>query len=513
MQAEPRLAAGPSATTALHEPFTVTVIGGGFSGSAVALQLLPRLAYGERLALIERHSRWGRGVAYGTRCGSHWLNVPAGRLGWDPADEAGFVRWLEQEQAGYGPADFVPRMRMGDYLAAQVQAAVERARSRGVRVLRLQTEVLAGDWQPQAQPQAPFHLQLADGQTLRSTQVVLATGHTALSCPRLPGADWEQAGLIADPWRPGALAGLPEDGEVLVLGTGLTAVDMVTSLQDRGHTGRVTLMSRRGLMPQAHRSLEARPAPSVSPLADLGAVRPRPRALVRAWRGWVAGARAEGRDWRDVMASLRACTPTLWERMDDTARRQCLRHLLPWWDTHRHRIAPGIDRRLSAALQAGQVAVAAGRITSLRPAPAGGWWVDWQPRGGGPQQQQHVAAVLNCTGGSTGLASAREPLLAAWRRQGLLSPDPLDLGLATDAHRRPLNAQGEATPGLYYVGPMLKARHWEAIAIPELRGHALAVAEAVSHAVAQQRAAALAGAAEPTQDSAGPMLGLAQAPC
>jgi uncharacterized NAD(P)/FAD-binding protein YdhS len=470
--------------SALSTPVSVAVIGAGFSGTAVALQLLRRLRYGDRLLLLEQGARFGRGLAYGTRSGSHWLNVPAGRLGWDPDDEGGFVRWLQQRDSGFGPADFVPRMMLGDYLAASLQEACEHARSRGVTVLRLQAAVVDGQRQAQG-----IRLRLADGAEVLAHQVVLATGHVQLALPPLTGARWGEPGLVGNPWAADALADLPEDGDVLVLGSGLTAVDMVTWLQDRGHAGRVWLMSRRGLLPQAHRTLEARPQVGLSPVHELGTGW-RLRDLVRALRGWASQAQAEGRDWRDVMASLRSCTPALWQALSEDDRRRFLRHLTPWWDTHRHRLAPGIHRRLSAAITAGQVEVAAGRVQRIEPAARGGWQVFWQARGDTALRRREVAAVLNCTGATTGLARTQVPLLAAWRDQGWLCADALDLGLRVDAQHRPLARDGQAQGGLYYVGPMLKAQHWEAIAIPELRRHAAEVAQVVAESITRPALAA-----------------------
>lgn len=470
--------------SALSTPVSVAIVGAGFSGTAVALNLLPMLGYGDRLLLLEQGARFGRGLAYGTRSGSHWLNVPAGRLGWDPADEGGFARWLAQRDAGYGQADFVPRMILGDYLAASLQEAAELARSRGVSVLRLQAQVLDARCHD-----GLHHLSLADGTQVAARQLVLATGHVNLALPGLKGARWGEPGLIGDPWAPEALTDLPEEGDVLVLGAGLTAIDMVTWLQDRGHQGRVLLMSRRGLLPQAHRSLEARPRPGLSPVHELGE-QWRLRDLVRALRGWCREAQAEGRDWRDVMASLRACTPALWQGLSPADRSQFLRHLTPWWDTHRHRLAPGIHRRLSAALGAGQVELLAGRVKQVKSADGGRWQVQWQPRGAAACEQREVAAILNCTGASTGLSRSTVPLLASLRQQGRLCADPLELGLLVDQQHRPLDRQGQPAEGLFYVGPMLKAQWWEAIAIPELRVHAREVARSVAAAMVRPAMAA-----------------------
>ncbi|HJV70387.1 FAD/NAD(P)-binding protein [Ideonella sp.] len=464
------------------EPACVAVVGLGFSGTAVAIHLMRGLPRGSRLLLIEPAARRARGLAYGTRCASHWLNVPAGRLGLEPAHEAGFIDWLQRRYGAYSAAEFVPRMLLGDYLAEALAEAEQRAHSRGVQVQTLAAGVRAIE--PAAE--GAMRLALDDGSTCLAERVVLATGHLAPEAPRLPdvpGAPpWGTPGLIDRPWDDAALAALPEDGDLLLLGSGLSAIDLLTWLQDRGHAGRVTMLSRRGLLPQPHRSLEARPRPGLWPLQAL-ADAPGLRVMLRSVRRWAAEARAEGRDWRDVMASLRASTPALWQRLTLRERRQFLRHLQPWWDTHRHRLAPGIQHRLQAALRTGQAEVQAGRLQAIVPAPGGGFEVRWRPRGAeaGVQAQRRVAAVVNCTGPSARVghapATVAGALLASLQAQGRLMVDELGLGLKVDAAHRLLDARGQPQPGLYYVGPMLKAQHWEAIAIPELRVHAQAVAE------------------------------------
>ncbi|WP_374565064.1 FAD/NAD(P)-binding protein [Ideonella sp.] len=463
----------------------VAVVGLGFSGAATAMQLMRQLPRGARLLLIEPDARRARGLAYGTRCASHWLNVPAGRLGWDADNEAGFIDWLCAQYGAYSASDFVPRMLLGNYLTQALAAAEQVATARGVQVQTVTDRVSALE----RTARGGSLLRLAGGGVCRADVVVLATGHLAPESPRIAGAPaWGSPGLIDQPWDDAALAALPEDGEVLLLGSGLSAIDMLTWLQDRGHAGRVTMLSRRGLLPQPHRSLEARPRPGLVPSQALADARGLV-GMLRAVRGWAALAQAEGHDWRDVMANLRACTPRLWQRLSARERRQFLRHLQPWWDTHRHRLAPGIHTRLQAALRAGQVELHAGRLQAITPCPDGRLDLAWRPRGAaaGVLERRHVAAIVNCTGPSARVGHAAQTppgsLLAALQARGRLAVDAMGLGLRVDDRHRLLDAQGRPQAGLHYVGPMLKAQFWEAVAIPELRVHARSVAEQVVRAL------------------------------
>jgi uncharacterized NAD(P)/FAD-binding protein YdhS len=449
----------------------VAIVGGGFSGAAVAFHLLREASAGIEIVLVEPAARIGLGLAYSTPSDSHRLNVPAGRLGLDAGHESGFVDWLEQRGRPAAPSDFLPRRWLGDYVESVLEGAVAQARA---RYRRVQSHVDAID-----RDDSRFALRLSDGSALDADQVVLATGHLPTAPPPVSGTvGWADAGMVADPWRRDALADLPPSRDVLLVGSGLTAIDVLSQLRDDGHRGRIHLLSRRGLLPQPHRLNETRPPLGASGLAELGD-EPTLRRIVRALRAGIEAATAVGGDWRDVMAGLRPSTPRLWQGLAEPDRRRFLRHLRPFWDTHRHRLAPAIHSRLQSLLAQGHVGVHAARLLAIDRRDDGQLAVLWRARGDASASRWIVARVVNCTGPAADLARARGSLLARLRDDGLLSADALGQGLRVDAALRPVGANGQATDGLYYVGPMLKATRWEATAVPELRVHARDVARTI----------------------------------
>ena len=103
--------------------------------------------------------------------------------------------------------------------------------------------------------------------------------------------------------------------------------------------------------------------------------------------------------------------------------------------------------------------------------------IDIRQRGSGQTRTLLVRAVVNCTGPNYDITRIDTALIARLREEGYLRQDPLKLGFEVDAEYRVLDHAGQAAPDLFYVGPMLKARYWEAIAVPELRVHAKRLAE------------------------------------
>ena len=102
----------------------ITIIGGGASGTLLALNLL-KYEGDERLEvnLVEKRPHIGRGVAFSTEQDVHLLNVPAAKMGAYPDDVEHFHRWLIENGQAYPPNGFVPRRMFGEYLREQLEEA------------------------------------------------------------------------------------------------------------------------------------------------------------------------------------------------------------------------------------------------------------------------------------------------------------------------------------------------------------------------------------------------------
>lgn len=447
----------------------IAIIGAGFSGVATAIHLLTR--HGDKplaITLVNRHGNLGRGVAYGTQSPSHLLNVPAGRMSLFPNRENDFLDFAHGRDNSVTASSFVPRSRYGEYLHARLDEAA-------ACTLKARLAITTGEAVALTLQAGTVTVHFADGQALQTARVVLAIGNFPPSNPPIPDHGvFASPAYVRDPWSPGALNGIPTDQPVLLIGTGLTMMDTALELDRRACRGPLLAISRRGLTPQAHRELPAMPHPA--PPAELFSAQASIRRYLTIVRRAATEATSHGYDWRDTIGALRPVTATLWHALPEAERQRFLRHLQPYWDTHRHRTAPASAARLDALQASGRLQTHAGRLLELQPAGTG-IKVCWQARGRTRHERFRVGAAINCTGPESRLGRLSDPLIRNLLNQGLMSPDALELGVATDARSALLNRNGQPSDLVYYTGPLLRARDWECTAVPELRVAAMNLAD------------------------------------
>ncbi|NTX09490.1 FAD/NAD(P)-binding protein [Myxococcus sp. CA056] len=468
-------------------PWDVAVVGGGASGTLLAIHLLRQARAPFRILLVERGGRVGQGLAYSTRSQRHLLNVPASRMGAFADEPEHFLRWLRQETPDTEAGDFVPRLRYGQYLEAVLKETVARAPP-GV-----QLETLAGEVTSTREHGGLVTLSTRSGGELVARTVVLALGNASPADLRVAdGGLYASPRYHRSPWAPDALAGIGEHDAVLLIGTGLTMVDAVLSLEEMGHQGPLHALSRHGLLPHRHPRATA-PGTYASPgirdvlraLRHEGLRAPEPshpipvrvRALLRVLRHEVRLATQAGASWRAVVDALRPVTVPLWQRLDDGERKRFLRHLRAYWDVHRHRMAPDVGDGVERLRAQGRLALSAARVRGFQLDDSGTVRVSVRRRGERREEQLQVHHVVNCTGPEGSVTRHGHPLLKHLAEAGRVRPDALGLGLDTDRHGALLDARGHAGGRLFTLGPLRRGELWETTAVPEIRTQARALAE------------------------------------
>jgi uncharacterized NAD(P)/FAD-binding protein YdhS len=449
---------------------TVLIVGAGFSGVACAIQML-RLAERQpvRVLLLNRSGRLARGMAYGTQSPQHLLNVVAANMSVLPDDPEHFVHYAGMRDSRVTGSSFVARSVYGDYLEWALRQAQENAPRHAF------LDCISGSvCKLQATPGGGLAAELEDGRCIAADRVVLAFGHLPAPPPEVAqGGLAGNARYVADPWRGDLLSTIGEHEPVLLLGSGLTAVDIALQLLRRNAAHRVHALSRHGLLPQPYQP----PSGHLAGRALLRDAAPTVRATMRAFMLQVERLEDTGRDWHDALAAVRQQAAGIWQAWPAAERRRFLRHVRPYWDVHRHQLPPTVQQELSAALERGALRVTAGRVLAIRD-EAELAVLEVQPRGGEERIELRAGRIINCTGSCASPRRAAVPLVQQLLADGLMRADALGLGVETGADCAVLGADGKPTPGLYYIGPWLRAGFWEATAVPELRRFAAGIARA-----------------------------------
>jgi uncharacterized NAD(P)/FAD-binding protein YdhS len=421
----------------------VAIVGGGFSGTMVAANLARR---GIESVIIEASGRAGQGNAYSTTEPAHLLNIRAHNMGaWaeDPEDFA--------TRENVDPQAFAERRHYGRYLRAILNEAIETGSVQVVEDKAVGAERDSGGWR----------IRLHGGEEVEADALVLATGNQAPA--KLPFADEAGDRIVEDPWGERARSAiadvLDKNLDVLIVGTSLTMVDTALSLDAAGHRGRTVAISRRGKIP-----LPGGPHQPV-PVNEEEAPQPKVRAIAK----WLRE-RNRTIDWRSAVDSLRPHSHRLWQSMPLAEKRLFLRYGRPWWDIHRHRIAPQVRSTIDRLVEEGRLEVLAARITGVQ-RTGDSLEVTYRKRGKSlSEPARQFGYIFNCTGPLADITRTDDPLLRELLGGGEVKPDELAIGLQTDDRAR-------AGEHLWAVGTLTKGRYWEIIAVPDIRVQAAAVAD------------------------------------
>lgn len=402
---------------------------------------------GVKSALIDGSGRMGRGTAYSTCQPAHLLNVRAEGMSAWPDDPQDFARRFESE--GGEPRGFAQRQLFGAYLGDVLAQAVATGAVETVAATANSAERSGDGWT----------IHFDNGAQLGVRALVLATGNEQPA----DVAEGATGRFVGNPWGAAAQAAVAalaaNGGDALIVGTGLTMIDLALSLDAGGYRGSILALSRRGLIPRGHADFA--PAPVALDEVPSGS----PRALLR----WLRR-RSAKTGWRAAIDGLRPHSAALWQGFDSTQQERFMRHARPWWDVHRHRIAPEVAATIARMIADGRLEIVAGRILSVAEENEG-LTVAYRRRGAATEQRAHFAYGFNCTGPLQSIARTHDPLLRSLLDAGEVEPDQLGIALAVDQRSR---ASGAAP--IWALGPLTKGRYWEIVAVPDIRGQAAAVA-------------------------------------
>jgi len=451
----------------------VAIVGGGAAGALAAVHLLrePRERGGLEIELIDRTGTFGAGVAYGTDDPLHLLNVPAVRMGAIHGHPEHFHEWLAERGEPVAEEAFLPRGVYATYIRdlltrAEREAAGARLRRRGGEVASIAEQHGPGV--------APLELTFADGERLEADRVILALGPLGAGDPIRVPPELKKSGVyVADPWAAGALDPVRKDSSVLIVGTGLTMVDVALSLGEIEGGPRIRAVSRHGLVPRRHRHDLTNLRRFHIPM-ETGELEP----VVAAVFAQICRVARQGDDWRDVIDSMRPVSPQLWRSLRLEDKERFLSEFQRLWDVHRFRMAPDVADRFAALEASGRLITEANAIVSVEPHGERAR-VFLRTPGSHELDTVEVDRVINCSGAGCDLRRQAPPVLAGLLAAGHARPDELGLGLDVSEEGAVLDAEGNESERIFVVGSLRKGVEWEAIGVTEIRDHSGAVARQI----------------------------------
>jgi uncharacterized NAD(P)/FAD-binding protein YdhS len=450
----------------------VVIIGGGFCGTAAAINLIRHSDGPLDIAIVNHRRPAIVGVAYGTGRPEHLLNVSVGKMSVLADRPRHFLDWLRNrpEFCDIRPSvlnnEYVPRVYYGDYLRETFADWSDHiAPQKNIHVRHFDGEAIdIHDRDGRAE------VRIADGRTVECDKVVLATGN--LPPAPLPGDDRVigHSHFVANAWGRWDDR-LPNDrGAIVLIGTSLTGIDVFLTLEQMNWRGRVIAISRHGLLPLPY-----------FPDVDYSVFDEDPsqfslHQLVSVFRRQRRAMRAAGIPLAILVDACRPYTQRIWNNLSIGERNRFLRWFQTGWKVTRHRIPESVHERLVQAQVDGRLELVRGSVRGLEPI---GDKIRVSLRDGDRSWALDVGAVFNCTGPQQDYLAAGGPLFDNLVERGAIVADDMNLGLRVDEDFAVIDRAGRRSPRLFALGNLLKGTLWETTGVPEMRGQANHIAKAI----------------------------------
>jgi len=431
-------------------PFKMCVVGGGFTGAAIAIACLTRIKSSFGLTMIEPSSSLGRGVAYGSHHSLHLLNVRTRDLSIRSGQPGDFLNWafrqLDQGEnhAGLHEAlahTFLPRQLFGEYVRQRLFEAVERRPDVEFSVVAGTARACIGG--------SHYRLELDGAEPVGADIVMLAT---AYGLQRSPATGALQPFDLLPSER------LASARSLALIGSGLTMVDVLLGARRDGFQGKAIVISRRGQLPRTHAPKGVVPQQVAIPHSK------RVSLLAAAIRIACEMAECGGTPWQAIINGLRPSAQNIWQGLPRQEKARILRHLRPFWDAHRHRLPMEVHGRLNAEFSDGRAVLLRGAVKGVA-RKGDRFAVTLQRRGARSPEVIETDLAYDCSGFRPDLD---QPLIRSLFARGLARPDPHRLGLAVERNGQVIGEGCKFPVGLFAIGPLCQGTLWEITAVPEI---------------------------------------------
>lgn len=480
----------------MHRLTSVAIIGGGFSGICTTIHLIVNASRPMVIYVIEKEPELCTGVAYGTRSPYHPLNVKAGRMGAFAEQPGHFYSWLESREEiwrNFDPAFQSLKISSDSYLPRKLYAAYLRDLFYQAQIIAQQKGIICTILHDEAQDadlmsDGLIEVTLAKKSLLLVDYLVLATGipsnQTFLfeTHPVL-----ENYHYISNIWKPYAercLCNLCADNQgknknIIIIGSGLTAIDALFTLQSMDYQGTLQIISKHGTFPEVHSENHL---PSISNF-KVDNLPKRMSTLIRLFKSQLESFSKTYLNWRQVMDAFRHCTQPLWRSFSLSEKKQFMRHLFFLWNKHRHRMSPQSSELVNFYHKNRTLTLTAGSVQQLISLPNGKLQVRYYAKETGLSELKEADYVINCSGPDYKIVNYPNFFIQNLLRKKIIEPDDMGLGLKL-IEKEILAGKGEGK--IYAIGALLFGELFETTAVPELREQAHSIADTILSKICAQ---------------------------
>ena len=449
----------------------IVIIGGGFCGTMTAVNLLKKAKTPLNITLFNYGYPEGKGIAYKTYTDKHVLNVPCQNMSAFSDQPDHFLNWCKQNSGGVDdvnelPGKFLPRNLYGNYLDSLFQESI-KSKSDNVNFQMINEEVVDID-----QSGSSFVVTSSSGIKTEADKVVLATGNHPPSHPPISKTDFhESKRYFANPWKEDSINNIDSSEPILIVGTGLTMVDVVLGLQEKKFTGKIIALSPNGFNILAHKKHHPQRniLDELSPPFEL-------TKLFKLFYKHVREAHLRGESGETVVDAVRSQTQVIWQQLTLEDKKRFMAHIRHLWGVARHRLPGEIHMQIQSMIANKSLQVMAGRISDIDDTDQH-LEVKISLRGSDNTELIKVQRIINCTGPLTDISKFKSQLYTNLLKKKIIRADEMKLGIDATAQGHIIDETGKQSKNLFTLGSLLKGKLWESTAVPELRKQTEVVAD------------------------------------
>ena len=453
----------------------IGIIGGGFTGTMTAVQLIDKSTEPFEIILINERETLHKGIAYNPYSEKHLLNVIAGKMSAYPDKPDHFLEWVMQKDEFKNKGktlianSFLPRQIYGEYLCDIWEEAKKSAESKHIKITVIESFVVDLDV-----TEISVSLWLDNNLKLNIDDCVVSTGNHIPRNPRIKNMDfYNSPNYFQNPWKIESIKDTKENLPVLIIGNGLTMVDTVLGLLEQGFKGEIYSISPNGfnILPHRHNGLKY--SKLVEELRDDMSI----YELVKLINKHIKTVREYGVSAEPIIDSLRPQTQKIWKSFSEQERELFMSRLRHLWGVARHRIPLHSHDKIQQLRIDGKLHINSGKIIDINESNES-ITVQYFDKKENELKEINVSRIINCTGPETDLINLDKSFLKNCLLKGILTQDKLKLGIKAGTESfQVINSDGKPHTNLYTIGSNLKGELWESTAVNELRGQAEKLAE------------------------------------